>query len=86
MAVEVLREIGIDTAEHRSKGMDEIPADEVDTVVTLCAEEVCPVWLGQVRRIHWPLPDPAAPRAGGIDAFRAVRDELSRRLTALFSK
>ena len=84
-AVAALAEIGIDIAAHRSKGVDEVPVEVVDTVVTLCAEEVCPVHLHEARRLHWPLADPAA--AGGseddvAEAFRATRDELHRRLTA----
>ncbi len=66
-AVEALREIGIDISGHRSKGMDEVERP-VDAVVTLCAEEVCPAWLGPALRVHWGLPDPAAvtpPRRRG---------------------
>lgn len=84
-AVAVLREIGIDISSQRSKSVAEIDAGDIDTVVTLCAEEVCPVFFGNVERIHWPLPDPAA--TGGTEeerlaAFRATRDELRRRIEA----
>ena len=48
-AIEVLKEIGIDISEHRSKAVAEIPADDVDTVITLCAEEECPVFLGKAK-------------------------------------
>jgi len=87
-AVEVLREIGLDIAGQRSKGVDEIERP-VDAVVTLCAEEVCPVWLGDALRIHWGLPDPAAAEGSAeerLDAFRATRDDLARRLTVLFGE
>lgn len=89
-AVEALREIGIDASGHRSKSMDEFRDESgpsVDTVITLCAEEACPVWLGDVRRVHWPLSDPAAATGSDdeiMDSFRDVRDELRRRLTVLF--
>jgi arsenate reductase len=82
-AIQVLREIGIDISGHRSKGLDSIDAGSVDAVITLCAEEVCPVFLGKVRRVHWGLPDPAAvtgTEETRLNAFRAVRDELLRRL------
>jgi arsenate reductase len=52
-------------------------------VITLCAEEVCPVYLGTARRLHWPLPDPAAGDDSDpekLKRFRTVRDELARRL------
>lgn len=83
-AVEALREVGIDISAHRSKGVEEIDAS-VDAVVTLCAEEVCPVWLGSAHRVHWGLPDPAAVDGEGrLQAFRNVRDELRRRLEMVF--
>lgn len=86
LAVAALDEIGIDVGGHRSTGVDAIDPEWVDVVVTLCAEEVCPAFPGRVRRLRWPLPDPAG--AGGseaerIDRFRAVRDELARRLETL---
>ena len=59
LAVRVMAEIGIDLSGHRSKPVAEIDPSTVDTVITLCAEEVCPVFLSAARRLHWPLPDPA---------------------------
>ena len=87
-AIAALAEIGIDISHHRSKSVAEIPAHEVDTVVTLCGEEECPVFLGKARRLHWGLPDPAViggSEADRADAFRRTRDELRRRLAALFA-
>jgi thioredoxin type arsenate reductase len=88
LAVRVLAEVGVDASAQHSKGLDAVPLDDIDLVVTLCAEEVCPLFPGPVRKLHWPLPDPA--KATGTDeerltAFRAVRDELAARLPALFS-
>jgi len=85
-AVTVLAEIGIDIAGQRSKGVDDVERP-VEAVITLCAEEVCPVWLEPAPRLHWALPDPAAvdgPPEERLAAFRAVRDELRRRLAVLF--
>ena len=87
-AIAVLREVGIDISGHRSKAVAEVPAAEVDTVITLCGEEECPVFLSNVRRLHWGLPDPAvaAPGASPDDVlagFRAVRDELRLRIGRL---
>ena len=85
-AVAALAEIGIDISGHYSRGMDEV-ARPVDVVVTLCAEEVCPVWLGNAHRVHWGLPDPAAAAGSPeerLDAFRAVRYELRTRLAVVF--
>ncbi len=88
LAIRALAEIGIDAAGQRSKNVGDVPAGDVDAVVTLCAEEVCPVFPGKALRVHWALPDPAA--AAGTDeellqAFRDVRDELRRRLTVVFA-
>jgi len=86
LAVRVLAEVGVDASGQFSKGLDAIPLGEIDLVVTLCAEEVCPLFPSPVRKLHWPLQDPA--KATGTDeerlaAFRAVRDELSARLVTL---
>ncbi|MGD0484208.1 MAG: arsenate reductase ArsC [Gemmatimonadales bacterium] len=87
LAVRVLAEAGVDASAQRSKGLDAVPLDAVDLVVTLCAEEVCPLFPRPVRTLHWPLPDPA--RAEGTEderlaAFRAVRDDLAGRIPSLF--
>lgn len=78
-SIEVMNEIGIDLSHHTSKAVESIDASSVDAVITLCAEEVCPVFLGKAIRLHWGIQDPA-----GLDGFRAVRDELRTRLEFLF--
>lgn len=82
VAVAVLAEVGIDISGHRSKHVDQIDPATVGTVVTLCAEEVCPVLLGHAARLAWPLPDPAGggTMAEQLERFRAARDEIARRL------
>jgi arsenate reductase (thioredoxin) len=86
-AIAVLGEIGIDISGNRSKAVSEIPTDVIDTVITLCGEEECPIFAGKVRRLHWGLPDPGAIQGSDedrLDAFRRTRDELRRRIEALF--
>lgn len=87
-AIEVLAEQGIDASAHRSKSVADIDPASVDLVITLCAEEVCPAFLGQAKRLHWPIPDPASedPALTPEDLrarFRAAREEIARRLEAL---
>lgn len=85
----VLTEIGIDICAHRSKAVSEIPSEQVDTVITLCGEEECPLFLGKATRFHWGLPDPAGVEGDEttrLDAFRRTRDELRRRLAVVFGK
>src|SRR6266705_844063 len=80
LAVEALREEGIDISRHRAKGLTAIPLEDVAVIVTLCAEEVCPVVPANVRRLHWPLADPT-----GLAAFRAARDRLRVLLPQLWA-
>jgi len=88
-AVEVMQEAGIDISGQRSKGLDEVPWREADTVVTLCgeADEVCPTVPPLVRRLHWHLPDPAAaPEATRLQAFREAREEIRWRVSSLWPR
>ena len=84
LAVEAMRERGIDISEGRSKRLDDVPG-EFDYVITLCdaAAQNCPSVPARRARFHWPLPDPAL--ATGEDArrlafFREIRDDIERRL------
>jgi arsenate reductase len=86
-AITAMREAGIDITGHASKSVQDIDPATVEVVITLCAEEVCPVFLGQAVRLHWPIPDPASddPALTPDDLlarFRAARDEIRRRLEA----
>jgi arsenate reductase len=81
-ALHALYEIGIDAGKQVSKSISDIDASSVDVVITLCAEEVCPVFPHPVAKFHWPLPDPAGK---GIEAFRKTRNELQTRLRELFA-
>lgn len=88
-AIAVLAEIGIDISGHESKSVDDIDAGSVEVVVTLCDEEVCPAFLGNAERLHWPIGDPAAvgsDEATRLAAFRAARDEIKRRIEAFFAE
>lgn len=85
-AIEVMRELGIDLGTHASKAVETIDPASVDLVITLCAEEVCPVFLGRARRLHWPIPDPADPAVPAdeqLQRFRTARDAIRGKLEAL---
>jgi arsenate reductase (thioredoxin) len=83
-AVAAMAEVGIDISGHRSKSVDEIDVSTLDLVVTLCAEEVCPVLPDHVRRLHWPIPDPATKEVlpDGVmkDRFRTARERIKARI------
>ncbi len=89
LAIRALGEIGIDIRSQTSKSVDSIPPTGIEAVITLCAEEVCPVFLGKAHRVHWGLRDPAGTRGSPeeqLQAFREVRDELRRRLAVVFAR
>ena len=78
-----MHEIGIDIAQHRSKHLDEFLSQEIETVITVCghADQVCPVFPGQVNRHHWGFDDPAHATGSNdekLAVFRQVRDEIRR--------
>lgn len=71
LAVQAVTEKGIEISNQHSKSVDDIPKEKVGYVITLCADEVCPVYLNNAQRFHWPHPDPHS-----IDDFRNIRDQL----------
>jgi arsenate reductase len=84
-AIAAMRDAGIDITGQRSKAVSEIDPATVDVAITLCAEEVCPVWPGRIARLHWPIPDPATTDPDVTPdqmaaRFRAARDEIRSRL------
>jgi len=84
-AVAVMREIGIDVSQQRSKSVDEFIEQPFDYVITVCdnANEQCPVFPANTKRIHWSFADPAAvegDEAARLAVFRSVRDEIRERL------
>ncbi len=88
-AIEVMRELGVDLTTHHSKSVQTIDPTTVGTVITLCAEEVCPVFLGKAIRLHWPVVDPAShdsslPREEMLKRFRTARDSI-RTMIELFA-
>lgn len=87
-AIKVMAEEGIDISGHTSKSVDDIDKPSIELVITLCAEEVCPVFPGKVKRLHWPLPDPASkePLAEAVmlDRFRMARNTLRQKIKEHF--
>lgn len=87
-AIATLAEQGIDIAGHTSKSVADIDPSSVDLLITLCAEEVCPVLPGRLQRLHWPIADPASddPSLSEDDLrarFRTARDQIAARLAVL---
>jgi protein-tyrosine-phosphatase len=78
-ALAFMAERGIDLAVQHSKSLAEIGSEPFDAVVTMGCGDACP-WIPAVRREDWALPDPKALDDAG---FRAVRDEIERRVASL---
>ena len=85
LAIEAMKDIGIDLSEAHSKHVDEFAGQSFDLVITVCdsAKEACPVFPGAKQTLHWPFDDPA--HAEGSDEekcafFREVRDQIRRRI------
>jgi arsenate reductase len=89
MAIEVMKEIGIDISGHRSKLIDELFGKRIETVVTVCdsAQKACPFFPGAKNVIHQSFPDPSGFQGSDEEVragFRKVRDEIIRRIDGTF--
>ncbi len=89
LALMCLQEIAIDGKDLYSKFVSDLnPAfvDSLDYVITLCAEEVCPIIISKAKKLHWPLPDAAnlpGTEVERLQSFRAVREELKLKIERL---
>lgn len=83
LAIEAMREVGIDISRHKSKAVEDLDLGTMDLVVTLCADEVCPVVPGRVKRLHWPFADPANDKLSVEKQklqFQVTRDQIGAKL------
>ena len=90
MAIQVMKEVGIDISGQHSKGVESIPLNQIHRIVTLCGEaaENCPALSEKVEHIHWSLSDPAhvqGPRDEILRSFRGVRDQIYEQVEKLFA-
>jgi two-component system, OmpR family, phosphate regulon sensor histidine kinase PhoR len=89
LAIQVMREVGIDISGQHSKGLDSIPLAKIQRIITLCGEvaENCPSLPKKVEHIHWPFPDPVLAEGDEervLEAFRSVRDAIRSQVEKLF--
>lgn len=81
-AIEVMSDVGIDISNHSSKHIDELDKDFINNlnfVITLCAEEICPVMPAMTRTLHWPQVDPdnkSYTSEQSKAAFSKARDDI----------
>ena len=85
LAVRAMAEVGVEISAHESKSLDRYLAEPWDYVITVCddANEVCPLFAGGKRRLHWSFPDPS--KASGSEqeqlvVYRQVRDAIRCRI------
>ena len=79
-AIAVTSEIGIDTSGQRSKSVEEF---------TGLARELCPVFPGETKHLHWSIDDPAVVQGSDEErktAFRRIRDELHERIRSFLGE
>ena len=87
-AVQAMKEIGVDISRHWSKSVDDLSPGfivQLNYVITLCAEEVCPTMVSRAKKLHWPLKDPAGQEGSDeekLQRFRDTRDQIRQRLLA----
>jgi arsenate reductase len=90
-AIQVMRELGIDIGQQRSKSVDDLAGEQFDLVITVCdrARQQCPIFPGETEVMHVGFADPA--QATGTETeilavFRQVRDEMRDQLVPLLRK
>jgi len=87
-AVQVMKEVGIDISDHRTKSLESVKDESFDWVITLCdsVRDFCPVFRGKdgdARHIHWPITDPyraSNDPQRSLEIYREVRDEIETRI------
>jgi arsenate reductase len=90
-AIRVMKEIGIDISQQRSKRLDEFDGKKMDIVVTVCdnAKAACPFFPGAKKTLHMSFPDPKCFTGSDdvvLEGFRKVRYEISRWIDATFGQ
>lgn len=80
--VDVMREVGIDLSDVRPVRLTHALAEQADVVVTMGCGDACPYIPGK-RYVDWDLPD---PKGRPLEAVRALRDEIARRVAALHAE
>lgn len=87
-AIAVMKELGIDISNQKSKEIDENLLRKMDMVITLCgnAETYCPWTPPEIKRIHWPIEDPVGSIGTEemiMKEFRRARDEIKEKVQGL---
>lgn len=87
-AIQVMQEAGVDISNQESTKVTDDMINRATIVITVCgnADEHCPALPTYVKKIHWPLTDPAKATGSEeeiMEAFRNTRDDVRRRVMLL---
>ena len=82
VAVEAMREVGIDITANTPRKLDFATAEASDVLITMGCGDVCPVFPGK-RYLEWDLDDPAGQ---DLATVRPIRDEIRRRVERLVAE
>jgi len=81
VAVEAMREVGIDITGQTPRKLEYETAQDSDVIITMGCGDACPVFPGR-RYEDWKLDDPAGQ---GVETVHPIRDEIGRRVEALLA-
>jgi arsenate reductase len=87
IAVRAMKEVGVNISAHQSKEISSLPLQRISVVITLCAEEECPILPGHIEHIARPMLDPASVQGSDesrLNAFRNAREEIRELVSSLF--
>ncbi|MED5427527.1 MAG: arsenate reductase ArsC [Candidatus Neomarinimicrobiota bacterium] len=87
----VMAELGIDISNHSADSIDEYLDKDVDIVISVCdnARQVCPVFPGDVKQIHWSIDDPFhgwGAKPSDLIPYRETRDILKDQIESFINQ
>ena len=85
MSIKIMEEIGIDISYNTSDLVDDYLKTGIEVVITVCdhANEICPIFPGNIEKIHWSINDPFKGwgyNKNQMQSFRKTRDEIKERI------
>ena len=85
MSIKIMEEIGIDISHHTSDFIDDYLKSGIEIVITVCdnANKNCPVFPGNVERLHWSIDDPFKGwdfDESQIPSFRDIREKIKQKI------
>jgi arsenate reductase len=76
MAIQVMKEKGVDISGQKSRGFDDLEDKNFDYVITMGCKDVCP-FVPAKQRIEWNVSD---PKGESVESFRQTKDLIERKV------